>query len=203
MLDGAGSKYQGHLERADAKAARVVIDSVEVVARPAVALTLIQAVPKGKQMDLILRMATELGVHTIQPVFTDHGEVQIKGERLASKLEKWRLDDRVRKQCGLGYLPELAEPMHLRAYLAGASERSHGIVASLEPGSGLLLTHLRSVGPQRAIQLAVGPEGDFSREEYDLLRDAGFVGVRLGTNVLRAETAAAYLLSVVDQFYRA
>ena len=89
LLDGAGSKYQGHLERADAKAARVVIDSVEVVARPAVALTLIQAVPKGKQMDLILRMATELGVHTIQPVFTIMAKCR-SGERLASKLEKWR-----------------------------------------------------------------------------------------------------------------
>ena len=47
--------------------------------------------------------------------------------------------------------------------------------------------------------VAVGPAGDFSIAEYELLRASGFNAVRLGANVLRTETAAAYILSVVDQ----
>lgn len=200
LLDGAGCKYQGRIEVADAKAARVVIESVVEQARPAVAMTLIQSVPKGKQMDLILRMATEIGVASIQPVFTDQGEVQIKGDRLASKVEKWRLTMiESCKQCGLAYLPELAEPCSLREYLQTNSAQE-GIVASLEEGSLPLLKHLQGLQSPAALRLAVGPEGDFSSAEYDLLREAGFAGVRLGANVLRAETAAAYVLSVVDQF---
>jgi len=48
----------------------------------------------------------------------------------------------------------------------------------------------------------VGPEGDFTPAEYVALSEAGFLPVRLGANVLRAETAAAYILSVVDQCSR-
>lgn len=199
LLDGAGGKYQGRIEVADAKAARVAIDSQVRQARPAVAMTLIQSVPKGKQMDLILRMATEIGVASIQPVFTDQGEVQISGDRLAGKVEKWKLTMiESCKQCGLAYLPDLAEPCSLREYLQQADAQD-GIVASLEEGSRPLLEHLQQLESPAALRLAVGPEGDFSQAEYALLREAGFAGVRLGANVLRAETAAAYLLSVVDQ----
>jgi 16S rRNA (uracil1498-N3)-methyltransferase len=49
------------------------------------------------------------------------------------------------------------------------------------------------------VVVAVGPEGDFTAGEYAALATAGFQPVRLGANVLRAETAAAYILSVVDQ----
>lgn len=203
LLDGAGRKYQGRLELADAKAARVAVERVEAQPQPAVSMTLVQAVPKGKQMDLILRMATEIGVHAVQPVFTDQGEVQIQGARLAGKLEKWKLTIiESCKQCGLAYLPKLAAPCRLRDYLQRV-DVEHGLVASLEDGSLPLLEHLKELEAPGAIQLAVGPEGDFSKAEYDLLAQSGFAGVRLGANVLRAETAAAYTLSVVDQFYNA
>lgn len=199
LLDGFGKKYQGTIEVADVKAARVAIDSVVEQARSPVSLILIQAVPKGKQMDLILRMATEIGVAAIQPVFTDQGEVQIKGERLVGKMEKWKLTMiESCKQCGLAYLPQLFEPCSLRDYLE-QTEIESGVVASLEEGSRPLLQHLGKLDPVDRLSVAVGPEGDFSVAEYHLMKEAGFSGVRLGANVLRAETAAAYVLGVLDQ----
>lgn len=203
VLDGCGTYYHGHIEIADAKAVRVAVGSVESVPTRATRITLVQAVPKGKSMDLILRMATEIGATAIQPVFTDHGEVQIKGERLDAKAEKWRVTMiEACKQCGLAYLPTLSAAMPLRVWLRDnpMGSRARGIVASLEAGSRPLLQTLREsavVGGELIV--AVGPEGDFSGQEYAMLREAGFLPVRLGANILRAETAAAYLLSVADQ----
>ncbi len=200
VLDGKGRKYQGRLDEANAKGARISVDSVEEQVRVGPSVTLLQAVPKGKAMDLILRMATEIGASTIQPIFTEQGEVQIKGERLHSKLEKWRLTMiEACKQCGLAHLPALAEPLSLKQAVTAQPENALRIVASLEEGSRPLADVLAANTKVDVIEVAVGPEGDFSVGEYQHLREAGFQPVRLGTNVLRAETAAAYILSVVDQ----
>ena len=206
LLDGRGLCYFGRLIHADAKAAEVAVDRVEESPVPRPRLTLLQSIPKGKTMDLILRMATEIGVARVVPVFTDQGEVQLKGERLQSKLEKWRLTMiESCKQCGLPFLPELAAPQLLGDWIRSA-EAVPGdlrIVASLETGSRPLRDFLGEADRLSGVTVAVGPEGDFSKTEYAALAGVGFSPVRLGANVLRSETAAAYILSVVDQILRA
>ncbi|HAV14274.1 MAG TPA: hypothetical protein DCX06_12390 [Opitutae bacterium] len=203
VLDGLGKRYLGEIEIADAKAVKIAVQEVLDTSRERLRVTLMQSVPKGKTMDLILRMATEIGVALVQPVFTDQGDVQIKGERLSTKVEKWRLTMiESCKQCGLSYLPCLNDPMYLSNWLK-ENEPEDGclrVVASLEAGSQPLLDVLRSVGSVGSVVVAVGPEGDFTPLEYAELKKCGFRSVRLGANVLRSETAAAYILSVVDQF---
>lgn len=202
VLDGLGSRYIGTISLADAKGVRIAVDMVEVVPRTGPTITLVQSMPKGKTMDLILRMATEIGASVIQPVFTDQGDVQIKGDRLLAKVEKWRVTMiEACKQCGLSYLPQLEAPEQLSAWIEQhpATDASLRMVASLEAGSRPLVEVLSDHKGVAEITVAVGPEGDFTAAEYGALRAVGFQSVRLGTNVLRSETAAAYLLSVVDQ----
>lgn len=156
-------------------------------------------------MDLILRMATEIGATAVQPIFTNQGEVQIKGERLASKVEKWRVTMiEACKQCGVAHLPELRQPVALGDWLDGYRPEPDrlGVVASLEAGSRPLYERLvaAKAGTLKEVLIAVGPEGDFTLGEYAALAAADFKAVRLGRHVLRSETAAAYALSVVDQF---
>lgn len=199
VLDGKGTRYLGTIEIANGKAVRVAVESVETVPVPRPRITLLQSVPKGKAMDLILRMATEIGASVIQPVLTDQGE---HGQ---PKMEKWQLTMiEACKQCGLSYVPELSEPCSLRDWLQAnpIAEGMQRVVASLEEGSRPLLEALNAEGALDEVVVAVGPAGDFSVAEYDLLRESGFKSVRLGANVLRTETAAAYILSVVDQATR-
>ncbi|MGJ8637919.1 MAG: RsmE family RNA methyltransferase [Opitutaceae bacterium] len=202
ILDGNGRRYLGEIEIADAKAVKVALSEVVEVQPPKTRVTLIQSIPKGKTMDLILRMATEIGASTIQPVFTHQGDVQIKGERLLSKMDKWKMTMiEACKQCGLPHLPQLEKPQMLTDFLAATEyeESKLRIVASLEHGSRPLLEVLQSLRDVDSVEIAVGPEGDFTTEEYSALSANGFQPVRLGANVLRSETAAAYIMSVVDQ----
>ena len=209
VLDGKGTRYLGRIATVDAKAVRVEVDSFEKTQAPRPRVTLLQSIPKGKAMDLILRMATEIGASCVQPLFTGQGELQMKGERLISKIEKWRLTMiESCKQCGLAYLPELAAPSSLVEWVSSQGRVSSAtkggvttlnIVASLQEGSRPLLEVLETAGEFDEVIVAVGPEGDFTAGEYASLAAAGFQSVRLGANVLRAETAAAYILSVVDQ----
>lgn len=205
LLDGKGHRYLARLSKADAKAAVLEIEQVEEVPVPSLEVTLLQAMPKGKAMDLLLRMVTEIGITALRPVYSSQSEVRIPEERIDGKMEKWKATTiEACKQCGLPYLPEVQSPLDLKVWLEEhpPSADELRIVASLEAGSRLLLEALSSEGLPGHIVLAVGPEGDFSADEYEALRGAQFVPVRLGDNVLRAETAAAYMLSVMDQFAR-
>jgi 16S rRNA (uracil1498-N3)-methyltransferase len=199
VLDGRGKRYLGAIEVANGKAVRVAVDSVQEHALSGPRVTLLQSMTKPKPMDLILRMATEIGASVIQPLVTD------QGERGQVKLDKWQLTMiEACKQCGLSFVPQLAEPMALRDWLQANPplDRSLRVVASLESGSRALVETLHAAGAVEEVIVAVGPPGDFTAEEYALLRAAKFSAVRLGANVLRAETAAAYMLSVVDQVAR-
>lgn len=203
VLDGCGKRYLGVLEIADAKGARIAVEEVTMTTRSGPEIVLLQSMPKGKTMDLILRMATEIGATVIQPVFTGQGDVQIKGERLLSKVDKWRVTMiEASKQCGLSHLPRLEMPINLKTWLdrSPAAVGSLRLVASLESGSQSLLDTLSAAVDAQSIVVAVGPEGDFTVDEYRALRACAFKPVRLGANVLRSETAAAYILSVVDQY---
>jgi 16S rRNA (uracil1498-N3)-methyltransferase len=211
VLDGQGTRYLGSIARADAKAVQIQVEDCvrDEPLHPRVSL--VQSLPKGKTMDLILRMATEIGATRVQPVFTAQSDVQIKGDRLLSKMEKWRLTMiESCKQCGLAYLPTLGMPLSLTDYLRALADGREAagpaasgaclrVVASLETGSRPLHEVIAAAGPVDEVVVAVGPEGDFTADEYAALRSVDFLPVRLGRNVLRAETAAAYILSVVDQ----
>ena len=51
------------------------------------------------------------------------------------------------------------------------------------------------------IYILIGPEGDFSYKELNLLKEAGVKLFSLGNRKLRAETAAQATLSILNEFF--
>jgi 16S rRNA (uracil1498-N3)-methyltransferase len=200
VLDGKGTYYTGTIQSVSAKTVSVSVESVRTVPVVRPRVLLLQSESNAKCMDIVLRMATEIGVSVVQPVFTEQGEhlKRKKEKRLLLMIEAC-------KQCGLSHVPELYEPCDLRNWLQSNAQKDKTLrlVASLEEGSRPLLSVLEeSPKDLEEVVVAVGPAGDFSSSEYELLLNSGFKAVRLGANVLRVETAAAYILSVVDQVIR-
>ena len=158
-------------------------------------ITLVQAIPKGKNMDLVVQKAVELGVSAIIPVITRNTVVQ-PGE---GKAEKWRRTAlEACKQCGQDTLPEISDPLPFPQSLA-ALRSSPGlkIIASLAEGALPIKQILRAAPPATAATLLVGPEGDFTPAETASALDAGFQPVTLGRIVLRVETATLFCLSAL------
>ncbi len=168
-------------------------------------ITLAQAIPKGKTMELIIQKATELGATSVVPLLSERSVVQLDQEEAPAKQEKWqRTALEACKQCGRNWLPTVARPQSVRNFL-----ETHGkdfdlaLVASLQPDAGLLQEHLRfyrettqKEKPTRVLVM-VGPEGDFTPAEIGQARSAGCFPLTLGPIVLRSETAAIYCLSVL------
>lgn len=200
VLDGKGTHYIGEIRSVSARAVSVQVKLSKKVPVISPRIQLLQSESRAKTMDIVLRMATEIGVAVVQPVFTEQGEHSQRNhdKRLLTMIEAC-------KQCGLSHLPKLHEPCHLQEWLQSNVQKSKTLrlVASLEKESRPLLSLLGTVsGALDEVIVAVGPVGDFTGVEYELLRNNGFEAVQLSANVLRVETAVAYILSVVDQAVR-
>ncbi len=165
-------------------------------------ITLGQAIPKGKNMDLIVQKGTELGVAAIAPLLTEHTIVQCDPREAARKREKWQaVAVEACKQCGQNWLPEVQAPQSIGELLRQDFDLK--LIASLAPGA----RHPKEVLAQAAAErggtppasalILIGPEGDFTPGEIALALEAGCRPITLGPIVLRTETAALYCLSVL------
>mgnify|MGYP005851406699 CR=1 FL=1 len=162
-----------------------------------------QAVPKGKNMDLIIQKAVELGVSKIVPLLSERTVVRLEREDREKKRIKWReIAMGACKQCGQNFLPEIAQPVGLAEFFSGGDLPELLLVASLQPGARSFREILQSVrlergGNPRSVLILIGPEGDFTPAEIGLARSSGCLPVTLGPIILRSETAAIYSLSVL------
>ena len=194
--------FDGHGRRASAEILSISRDRVplklgEILPSrpPQPAITLAQAIPKGKNMDLIVQKSVELGIAAIQPLVTRHTVVQ-PGD---GKSEKWRRNAlEACKQCGQDTLPEIAEPLAFDRWISSqAAAPGLKLIASLAPGARPLRTVLRENPATTAATMLIGPEGDFSAEETTAALAAGFLPISLGSIVLRVETATLFCLSAL------
>jgi 16S rRNA (uracil1498-N3)-methyltransferase len=172
-------------------------------------LVLGQAVPKGKQMDLIVQKATELGVSTIVPLLSERTVVQVESSDEAQKAARWNLIAiEAAKQCGQNWLPDVRTPLRPKSFLENPETCDIAFIGSLQDDArdfrSAFLEHREARGRNpRSAMILIGPEGDFTPAELALAKTAGCIPVSLGPIVLRTETAAIFSLSVLSYELRA
>jgi 16S rRNA (uracil1498-N3)-methyltransferase len=163
---------------------------------------LAQALTKAKSMDLIIEKATELGVSELAPLQSNHSVAQVDDEKAEAKVEKWKkLTIEAAKQCGQNWLPTVLAPQAPKDFVTALPKGAVKLIASLQaeacPLKTVLREQLAGLKPGTPIVIMIGPEGDFTPSEIGQARSAGFLPVSLGKIILRAETAAFFVLSSV------
>src|SRR5213593_1428327 len=95
-----------------------------------------QAIPKGKNMDLIVQKAVEIGSAEIAPIISDRTIVQVDSESAAQKQTKWQqIAIEAAKQCGQNWLPTVHAPRRLGEFFATSETFDLHLVGSLQPGA--------------------------------------------------------------------
>ena len=151
---------------------------------------------RGDRMDYAIQKATELGVTEITPLFTEHGEVRLKPDRLENKLRHFeKIAINAAEQCGRLDVPAVNTPLALEAFLAQDKKATRLL---LEPGGEQSLTAARALTD---IELIIGPEGGFSEREVAQARASNCEIMRLGPRILRTETAPVAALAVLQFLY--
>ncbi len=144
LFDGRGQEAAAVLVEVTRKRVVARIEAVEAGrGESPLAVHLGQAISKGDRMDYALQKATELGVAAITPLYTEHGDVRLKGEREAKKLAHWQgVASSACEQSGRATVPTApAPPAAAARRVAGQPRRS--VAAGASPGHRLALVRSR------------------------------------------------------------
>ena len=201
LMDRAGQSYEAKIEAVQHKEVKAQITKTIPSLPPSpVTISLAQALIKSHPMEYCIQKATELGVHSIHPFYSERTIIQLKSAHLKNKMERWmEIMKSACKQCGRVTLPELNTPLRFEEMINNAANaKTLKIILWEDEEKGDLKRLLTSVTLVPHIFVIVGPEGGFTLNEINLARDAGFHTVSLGNRILRAETAALSLLSIIQ-----
>lgn len=135
------------------------------------------------RLQFVMEKLTELGVHTITPLITEHTERrQFNQEKAKAHMIA------AIKQSGQAFLPELSNLVKFLQWIPQVPDNMQKYIAHCHVPQ---LPYLPSViDVNQPVCVLIGPEGDFSAAEVQQAVKAGFTEVSLGDAVLRAETAA-------------
>ncbi|MGH7198779.1 MAG: 16S rRNA (uracil(1498)-N(3))-methyltransferase [Candidatus Omnitrophota bacterium] len=206
LFDGRGNQFGGRVVDIKEGSVSVRLEPAAAVSGNFAALpvevTLAVSVIKPDRMDTLIQKAAELAASAIVPVLSERSVVKLSGERWEGKVKRWRkIALESCKQCGQPRIPEISAPRRFEDVLADSGRYDKILIPTLAVRGDILYKTLSVSGAKRILAL-IGPEGDFTPEEVKLACSRGAAPVSLGPLVLRSETAALYLLSVLNFYCR-
>lgn len=198
LFDGKGIEATGRILETQKDRARLEIESSALIDREAkVAITLAFSIPKGPRAEMLVEKACELGVRRLIPIECQRSVVKLKPDG-SQKLEKWRrIAVEASKQCGRTYLTEVERMAPFPVLLEETSHHELALLASPGPGARPLQEIVREHPGEKTLLCIIGPEGGFADEEVEKAKGAGCLEVEIGPRILRIETAAIALVSML------
>jgi len=182
IFDGK-REYVARIVDVDQRSGTALLKIVEEMSplTPPVEVVVAVSPPKGQRLDDLISRLVEIGVKRIVPTICERTV-----RRPKEKKERWeRIVLSAVKQSRRTDIPEVLPPISLGEVLRRFSDyegKFAGIIGSSTP--------ITAVSPRSRNIVLIGPEGDFTPEEKEKIRRAGFRGFSLGRIVLRVETAA-------------
>ncbi|MDR2077956.1 MAG: 16S rRNA (uracil(1498)-N(3))-methyltransferase [Rickettsiales bacterium] len=147
------------------------------------------------RLDTLIKMATELGITNFMPFRAQHGQVRYNHSKIKKNIveaieQSERLDfPALDNQQSLANILDRIDP--LASVVLFCEERN---------SSNPRFPDLHSIADKK-VYVIIGPEGGFSKDEISFIKSYSFViPVSLGKNILKTETAAASIISLVKYF---
>ena len=166
----------------------------EITVSAPLPITLLLAVFKFDRMEWAIEKCTELNVTSIIPVIARRTEKHL-AQAAEKRVERWRRIGReASEQARRVAPPEIDDPGKLVDALEASAELR--IVLAETEREAHLLEVLGARDDIRSLALAIGPEGGWTADEFELFEQAGWTSASLGTTILRAETAAIAALAL-------
>ena len=175
-----------------------IVDSYEEDRELSVNLTIAVSLVQEQKFDLILQKLTELGVNEIIPVKTERSIVKIDSSKEEKKKLRWEtICKEASEQSHRVTIPKIHNIMTIKELLNNKKELN--LICSLNDKTKSLEKYLNN--NVKDILFIIGPEGGFSKKEEEFLIENGFKATTLGKRVLRVETAAIYVASIINYVY--
>lgn len=167
-----------------------------------VKITIFQGLPKADKMELVIQKSVELGVYNIVPVAMKRCVVKLDSKDVRKKVERWqKISEVAAKQCGRDIIPKVSEVVKIDDICKMMDSYDKIIVAYENEKDSTLKNEIQKIRmldkEEIKIGVLIGPEGGIDEKEIEVLKSAGGNIVTLGKRILRTETVALNVLSIL------
>lgn len=194
VFNGEGGAFQGKVTAVSKKQVQVELESeLEGDAQSPLIIELGQTLSRGERMDYAIQKATEMGVTSITPLFSERCEVKLNAERREKQHRRMQqIAISACEQCGRNIVPVINPPMKMQDWLT-----------LRETELNFVLHHrtekkLDGYHKPASVSLLIGPEGGLTAEEIARAEAKAFKPLALGPRVLRTETAPVAAISLMQ-----
>ena len=202
VFDGAGKEFQCRITSSDRNRAElgIVAETEPAKAESPLEITLGVALLKGEKFDLVVQKATELGVTRVVPLVTKHADIRLRDASDAAKrVARWqRIALEAAKQSGRAAVPEVTAPVDFDSFIQQESGDPTETRLMFSERDGESLNAPSASSNLKALIALIGSEGGWADEEITGARTAGWRIVTLGGRILRAETAAIAVATLLQ-----
>lgn len=179
-----------------------IINKMKSEAESDINLKIFQGIPKSDKMELIIQKSTELGIKELIPVDMERCVSKISGKDEKKKIDRWqKISEVAAKQSGRDMIPKIHNVIKINDIVKVISDFDMMIVP-YEKAEGYsfkdAIEEIKEYDKSNInIGIVIGPEGGFEPSEVEQLREAGAKIVTLGKRILRTETVALAMSSVI------
>ena len=159
-----------------------------------------QGLPKADKMELIIQKSIELGVNAIIPVEMKRCVVKLDLKSENKKIERWqKIAESAAKQSGRNFVPEIRNIVKIEEIAKLTNTYDSIIVCYENEKENYIKNELLKLKNKENVKIAVviGPEGGLEEKDVEYLKQNGASVVTLGNRILRTETVALNLLSII------
>ena len=193
FFNGNDGEFYGIINSIEKKKTTIKILSKEREVNDQQKVVLAFCPPKGNKLDFLIQKSTEIGVREFIPVISDH---TINRKINIDRLKKIIIESA--EQSNQIQLPNLQNPLSFNSFVNNFS-KSTILFADINSLNNSLEKIIEK--KQSNYILLIGPEGDFSSKERQLiLQNKNFKSFSLGSTILRSETAAIAGLVLVNHY---
>lgn len=164
-------------------------------------VTIFQGLPKADKMELVIQKSVELGVYDITPVKMKRCVVKLDEKDKIKKIERWqKISEVASKQSGRNIIPKINNIQNIDEICKNIKDYDLLLIAYEKEKENFLkaeLKKLTNIKDNIKIGVVIGPEGGIDEEEIQKFKENGAKIITLGNRILRTETVALNILSII------
>ena len=202
LFNGDGFEYKGQVNGINKKTINVEILSKEKNNNESpISINLFQSISSNEKMDMVIQKATELGVSSIQPIFSSRSTIKLSLDRTKKRLLHWRqVAISACEQSGRSKIPIIKSPILFDQITEEIKSLKDSLSLVLHPHNHQQSSNLPK-DYYGDINIFIGPEGGFNKDEILLLKQENCINMQLGPRILRTETAPLAIIAILQYKY--
>lgn len=201
VFDGFGLEFEAVIKEFSAKSVLIELGEKIPAKTKDFCITLAQAIPKAGKMDIIVKNAAELGTDVIIPFNAARSIGRIAGEKSSLKIARWqKIAAEAARSSHSSHITKISKVLSFVDMLSNDSGDALKLIFWEEESQKTIKDVLtdQALVDIKNYFVIIGPEGGFSKDEINMAKESGFISVSLGKQILKVETAASAILSIIQ-----